>query len=99
MHGGDDARDGGDDATGREPLAAAPADWKAKLDAGRVDTLFRVGNRVLLRTEKLLDAADMGRRRPRRDGPLTVLARPSPNAYTSRCRVACAAALPTASNP
>ncbi len=41
-------------------LAAAQAEQKAKLDAGRVDTVFQVGDRVLLRTKELLDAADIG---------------------------------------
>ena len=48
-----------------EPLAAAQADWKAKLDAGRVDTVFQVGDQVLLRTNELLDAAEIGKLRPR----------------------------------
>ena len=48
---------------------------KAKLDAGRVD-------RDTLRTKELLDAADVGKPRPRRDGPFTVTACPSPNAHT-----------------
>ena len=70
------------EATVREPLAAAQADRKAKLDAGRVDTVFQVGDRVLLRTKELLDAADIGKLRPRWDGPFRVPACPSPNAYT-----------------
>jgi hypothetical protein len=39
---------------------------------GRVDTVFKVGDRVLLRTKdlRLLDAADIGTLRPRWDGPL-----------------------------
>jgi hypothetical protein len=43
--------------------------------AGRVDT-------VTVRTKELLDAADIGKLRPRWDGPFTVTACPSPNAYT-----------------
>ncbi len=49
---------------------------------GRVDTVFKVGDRVLLRTKELLDAADIGKLRPRWDGPFTVTACPRPNAYT-----------------
>ncbi len=47
--------------TVRELLAAAQTERtrKAKLDAGRVDTVFKVGDRVLLRTKELLDAADI----------------------------------------
>ena len=68
----------------RELLAAAQRERKAnlKLDAGRVDTVFKVGDRVLLRTKELLDAADIGKLRPRWDGPFTVKACPGPNAYT-----------------
>ncbi len=71
------------------------AHWQAErnraqpeLDVGRVDTVFKVGDRVLLRTKELLDAADrdhdrrVGKLRPRWDGPFTVTACPSPNAYT-----------------
>ena len=70
--------------TVRELLAAAQTERKAKLDAGRVDTMFKVGDRVLLRTtgKELLDAADIGKLRPRWDGPFSVTACPSPNAYT-----------------
>ena len=35
------------------------AEREAKLDTGRVDTVFPVGDRVLLRTKELLDAADI----------------------------------------
>ena len=38
-------------------------------DACRVHTVFKVGDRVLLRTKELLDAADIGKLRPRWDGP------------------------------
>ncbi len=37
---------------------------------------------MLLRTKELLDAADIGKLRPRWDGPFTVMACPSPYAYT-----------------
>ena len=70
------------ETTVRELLAAAQAARKAKLDAGRVDTVFKVGDRVLLRTKELLDAADIGKLRPRWDGPFSVTACPGPNAYT-----------------
>ncbi len=66
----------------RELLAAAQQERKAKLDVGRVDTVFEVGDRVLLRTKELLDAADIGKLCPRWDGPFTITACPSPNAYT-----------------
>ena len=57
-----------------ELLAAAQAERKAKLDAGRVE-------RVLLRAKELLEATDIGKPRPRWAGPFTVLACPSPNSY------------------
>jgi hypothetical protein len=63
-------------ASVRELLAAAQAARKAKLDVGRVDTVFKVGDRVLLRTKELLDAADIGKLRPRWDGPFSVIACP-----------------------
>jgi hypothetical protein len=68
--------------TVRELLAAAQRERKAKLDAGRVDTVFKVGDQVLLRTKELLDAADIGKLRPRWDGPFMVTDCPGPNAYT-----------------
>ena len=43
------------EATVRELLSAGQAEPKAKLDRGRVDTVFQVGDRVLLRTKELLD--------------------------------------------
>ena len=70
------------EVTVRELLAASQAEQKVKLDAGRVDTVFKVGDRVLLRTKELLDAADIGKLRPRWDGPFSVTACPGPNAYT-----------------
>jgi hypothetical protein len=65
-------------------LPEAQAARKAQLDAGRVDTVFKIGDKVLLRTKELLDAAaaDIGQLRPRWDCPFTVLACLSPNAYT-----------------
>ncbi len=49
--------------TVRELLAPAQQERNAKLDAGRVDTVFQVGYRVMLRTKELLDAADIGKLR------------------------------------
>jgi hypothetical protein len=51
----------------RELLAAAQQERKAKLDSdvGRVDTVFKVGGRVLLRTKEPLDAADISKLLPR----------------------------------
>ena len=63
-------------------LHAAQQERKAALDRGRVDTRFQVGDQVMLRTKELLDAADIGKLRPRWDGPFAVTACPSPNAYT-----------------
>ena len=70
------------ETTVRELLAAAQAARKAKLDAGWVDTVFKVGDQVLLGTKELLDAADIGKLLPRWDGPFAVIACQSPNAYT-----------------
>lgn len=47
-----------------------------------MDTVLRVGGRALLRTKELLVVADIGKLRPRWDGPFTVTACPSPEAYT-----------------
>ena len=75
----------------RELLSAAQAERKTKLDAGQVNTVFQVGDQGMLRTKELLDAADIGKLRPRWDGPFTVTACPSPNAYTLAlpCRMRC----------
>ena len=67
------------EATVRELLATTQAARKATLDAV---TRAGLGDRVLLRAKELLDAADIGKLRPRWDGPFTVAACPSPNAYT-----------------
>ena len=64
----------------RELLAAAEA---ARKRGGRVDTVFEAGDRVLpTKDSELLNAADVGRLHPRWDGPFTVTACPSTNAYT-----------------
>jgi hypothetical protein len=42
-----------------ELLAAAQQEQKAKLDAGRVNTVFKVGDQVLLLTKEPLDIADI----------------------------------------
>ena len=40
--------------------------------------VFKVGDRVLLRTKEQLDAADISKLRPRLDGPFTLTACRSP---------------------
>ena len=42
----------------RTLLHAAQMERKALLDRGRVDTVFQVGDEVLLRSKALLDAAE-----------------------------------------
>ncbi len=70
------------EVTVRELLAAAQAERKTKLHAGRVDMVLKVGDLVLLRTKELLDAADIGKLRPRWDCHFRVTACPSPTVYT-----------------
>ena len=66
----------------RALLHAAQLERKAAMDKGRVDTAFRVGDEVMLRTAKLLDDADIGKLRPRWEGPFRVTALAGPNTYT-----------------
>ena len=66
----------------RALLHAAQQERKAALDQGRVNTVFRVGDQVLLRTKEVLDAAEIGKLRPRWEGPFRVAALAGPNAYT-----------------
>ena len=61
---------------------AAQLERKAAMDKGRVDTVFQVGDEVMLRTAELLDAADIGKLRPRWEGPFRVTALAGPNTYT-----------------
>jgi hypothetical protein len=63
-------------------LHAAQQERKAALDRGRVDTRFQVGDQVMLRTKELLDAAEIGKLRPRWEGPFPVVALAGPNTYT-----------------
>ena len=63
-------------------LNAVQQERKAKLDQGRVDTVFQVGDEVMLRTAELLDAAEIGKLRPRWEGPFRVKALAGPNTYT-----------------
>ena len=63
-------------------LHAAQQERKAALDSGRVDTVFKVGDQVMLRTKELLDAAEIGKLRPRWEGPFKVAALAGPNTYT-----------------
>jgi hypothetical protein len=65
-------------------MLAAQRDSKAKLDVGRVDTVFKVGDRVLMLTKELFDAAAIGILHPPWDGPfrVTVIACTNPNTHT-----------------
>ena len=65
----------------RALLHAAQLERKAAIDKGRVDTVFQVGDEVMLRTAELLDAADIGKLRPRWEGPFRVTALAGPNTY------------------
>jgi hypothetical protein len=47
--------------TVHELLVAAQQERKANLDAGRADTVFKVGDQVLLRTKEQLDAVDVSK--------------------------------------
>ena len=66
----------------RALLYAAQQERKAALDPGRVDTTFQVGDQVMLRTKELLDAAEVGKLRPRWEGPFPVAGLAGPNTYT-----------------
>jgi hypothetical protein len=63
-------------------LSAVQHEWKAKLDAGQVNTVFQMGDQVLLLTKELLDTADISKLLQLWDWHFTVMACPSPNAYT-----------------
>ena len=63
-------------------LHTAQLERKATLDPHRVDTKFAVGDQVMLRTQELLDAAEIGKLRPRWEGPFPVAAIAGPNTYT-----------------
>jgi hypothetical protein len=76
--------------TVRELVAAAQQARKAKLDAGRVDTVFKVGGRVLLRTKELL--YDICKLWPRWDGPFTVTGAQAPTPTRLRSCGGCGAA-------
>jgi hypothetical protein len=67
------------EATVLELLAVAKVTSKAKLDTSRVDTMFKVGDQVLLLTKELLEAADIGKLLQWWDCPFTVTACPAPN--------------------
>ena len=53
----------------RAQLHAAQHARKAALDRGQVDTTFQVSDQVMLRTKELLEAAEVGKLRPRWEGP------------------------------
>jgi hypothetical protein len=44
---------------------AAGTHWQGATGRGQVDTVFRVGDQVLLRTKEVFDAAEIGNLRPR----------------------------------
>ena len=70
---------------GRCCTGAAQQERKAARDRGRVGTTFQVGDQVMLRTKKLLDAAEVGKLRPLWEGPFrafSVAAVAGPNTYT-----------------
>jgi hypothetical protein len=48
----------------RELLHTAQQARQEAMDRGRVDTIFQVGDQVLLRTRELLDAAEIGKLSP-----------------------------------
>ena len=66
----------------RALLHGVQQEREAALDRGREDTTFQVGDQVLLRTKELSDAAEVGKLRPRWEGPFPVAAVRSPNTYT-----------------
>ena len=82
------------ESTVLELLAAAPAERRAKLDDGRVDTVFV--NQIMPWTKKLLGGWMPGCCRhwfrPRRDGPLSLRAArapvPAPKRRSGRCYAA-----------
>ena len=57
----------------RALLYAAQQERKAALDRGRVDTTFQV-DQAMLRAKELLDAAEVGRLRPRWEAPFPAAA-------------------------
>ena len=63
-------------------LYTAQQERKRALDPGRVDTVFRVWDQVMLGAAELLDAAEIGKLRPRWEGPFRVKALAGPNTYT-----------------
>ena len=68
----------------RALLHVAQQERKAALDRGRVDMTFQVGDQAMLRTKELLDAAEVGKLRPRWElsPPFPVAAVAGPNTYT-----------------
>ena len=81
-----DARAGNEGTRAAGSSSSGPQAWhKAKPDTGKVNTVFKVGGRVLLRTKNLLGAADIGKLLPRRDGPFTATAAPTPTRSRSHC--------------
>ena len=63
-------------------LHAAQQESKASLDQGRGDTVFQVGDTVMLQTAESLDAAEISNPRPRWERPFSASALAGPNTYT-----------------
>ncbi len=64
----------------QEVLTLRSRNARRSMDRGCVDTRVQVGGQVMLRTKDLLDAAEIGKLRPRWEGPFPLLK--GPDTYT-----------------